>query len=228
LPSRVIDVQSVEPFLYETRREPGRYICLSHCWGNVRPACSTKKSTIEANKRGINSAGIPNTFKDAIDFTRRLGIRYIRIDSICIIQDDPAGWAVESTQMADVYASAYLTICATASADDDAGCYRTKPAGWAAQSMEVAKADGFEYDIYVRYGLQREHVYTWGYAISDDKEAKLMPLIHRAWAYQERTLSHRLVHFQKAELKWECSELTTCECSPGHVGRKTEKLAYTE
>lgn len=57
---------------------------------------------------------LPSTFQDAITVTRRLGIAYIWIDSLCIVQDDAQDWEREAAKMALIFESAYLTIAATA------------------------------------------------------------------------------------------------------------------
>ena len=44
---------------------------------------------------------------------RKLQLRFLWIDALCIIQDDPADWAREAARMNDVYGLAYLTIAAT-------------------------------------------------------------------------------------------------------------------
>lgn len=45
--------------------------------------------------------------------TEKLGIKYIWIDSICIVQDDPEDWRREAFRMCDYYQHAWLTIAAT-------------------------------------------------------------------------------------------------------------------
>jgi hypothetical protein len=63
------------------------------------------------------------TIRDAIQFTRKLGIRYIWVDLLCIIQDDPENWAREAASMAQVYCNAYITIAATKSPDAEGGLF---------------------------------------------------------------------------------------------------------
>jgi hypothetical protein len=60
-------------------------------------------------------SSLPKTFQDAICVTRRLGIKYLRIDALCIIQDSEEDWRREASLMERVYAEAYLNIAATAS-----------------------------------------------------------------------------------------------------------------
>jgi hypothetical protein len=86
LPKRVIDVDLQSPRLYETNNDVAQYVCLSHYWGTSRPRCLTKSKTLEANLRGIEMEAMLKPFRDAIDFTQRLGIRFVWIDSLCILQ----------------------------------------------------------------------------------------------------------------------------------------------
>jgi hypothetical protein len=50
---------------------------------------------------------------DAVLVTKAMGVRYLWIDSLCIIQDKE-DWALHAPQMATVYGNAYLTISADA------------------------------------------------------------------------------------------------------------------
>jgi hypothetical protein len=63
------------------------------------------------------------TFKHAIFAARNLGFRYIRIDSLCIIQDSEEDWSKEASLMSSVYKYSTLTITATSAEDDTKGCF---------------------------------------------------------------------------------------------------------
>lgn len=67
------------------------------------------------------------TFQDALQVTRGLGFEYLRIDSLCIVQDDPSDWATESAKIADIYSSATLTIMAASASSGDDGCFQERP-----------------------------------------------------------------------------------------------------
>jgi Heterokaryon incompatibility protein (HET) len=232
LPKRVIDIHSPRVKLHETRNEYGRYACLSHCWGSVRPSCRTTSATLEANQRGIDWDTLPATFQDAIDFTRRLGLQYIWIDSICIVQDNLEDWKEQSSLMPNIYENAYITLCATGSSDDSKGCYLPASYNEMPQKIHIKKKDGPEYDVYFRCHLASGHPPSWtvlGF------RGRYFPLMSRAWAYQERLMSPRLVHFAHGNLLWECSELSDCECYPGetegdspHMSHLREKMRYRE
>jgi hypothetical protein len=92
LPKRVLDVGSSPSNtvrIIETARTSGSYTTLSHCWGlDANPETRTLKDNIEARYVGFDMGLLPKTFRDAIIATRQLGIQYVWIDSLCIIQDD--------------------------------------------------------------------------------------------------------------------------------------------
>jgi Heterokaryon incompatibility protein (HET) len=54
----------------------------------------------------------PKTLSDAIKVCREIGMRYIWIDALCIVQDDPKDKAREIGQMGRIYKDATLTIMA--------------------------------------------------------------------------------------------------------------------
>jgi hypothetical protein len=223
LPKRVLDVNRSHVKLRETSNEPGQYVCLSHYWGATRPECRTTSATLEGNVSGISWDALPATFQEAIDFTRRLGLRYIWIDSICIIQNDDKDWTEQSSLIADIYENAYVTLCATASSSDDGGCYSSIPPHWMPQKILARKRDGTEYEVYIRQELDKRHIPPWCMATGGIYRSNF-PLMTRAWAYQERLLSPRLVHFAMGEVMWECSELSLCECFQRETDRPSPFL----
>lgn len=78
------------------------YLALSYCWGAVRPPCITESSSLAARRQHIPWDTLAPTFRDAIEVARWLQVDYVWIDSICIIQDDPADWAREASKMYEV------------------------------------------------------------------------------------------------------------------------------
>jgi hypothetical protein len=124
LPTRVLDVGDIENpnrlRLYLPEGKQGRYIALSHCWGQITPL-STTKSTIEDLRIGIEFDQLPKTFQDAVVTTRKLNVQYLWIDSLCIIQDNDEDWIRESGKMETVFASAYCTIAATSAKNSTEG-----------------------------------------------------------------------------------------------------------
>jgi len=102
-----------------------RYTTLSHCWRVPSPSNTHKtiKQNEDSHLQGMVIAELPRTYRDAIAITQALGVRFLWIDSLCIIQDDELDWQVEASKMASVFHGSYLTIAATASNDTEGGCF---------------------------------------------------------------------------------------------------------
>jgi hypothetical protein len=201
LPTRVLDLgppgSSSLPKICLTQGKKALYTTLSHRWG-ANPPLTTTKSTLEERMTGIDSSCLPKTFQDAIHITRSLTIRYLWIDSLCIIQDDDKDWEHESANMAAVYEGAHLTIAATAAVNGNAGCLRP-----------FQPSDRFEFrdtTYFVRL-VCNEHFE----AIDPDGKRNHAPLTQRGWAFQESLLSRRLLHFGKSQLVWKCATRHTSE-----------------
>jgi hypothetical protein len=181
LPTRVVDVGSlnVHPHLYVTTREAAKYVALSHRWpspdSNSRRLITTK-STLSAKCSSMPLDDFPKTFLDAVTMTRALGIQFLWIDSICIVQDDEEDRKQEVNRMTDVYSNAYLTIAADWSPDSDGGLYGAAHTPF--RSFQVTDPSGREHKIRVSRTccLNSDNV-----SMLDD----------RGWVLQERVLSAR-------------------------------------
>ncbi len=86
LPTRVLEIQqNGESFtmkLHVSTDDCGPYVCLSHCWGNVRPSCLTTRLSLKQNMQDIPWELLPKTFQHAAIITHRLGLKYLWIDSM--------------------------------------------------------------------------------------------------------------------------------------------------
>jgi hypothetical protein len=125
LPTRVLDVGitgSATITLVEGAGRSARYLALSHRWGTSH-RITLRKATLGSFMAGIKLNMLPKTFLDAVHIARTLEIRYLWIDSLCIIQDDVEDWEKEAAEMGYLYLNAYLTIAASFSEDDSSGCF---------------------------------------------------------------------------------------------------------
>lgn len=212
LPTRVVDVgrHDGKVRLIEGNGQKHRYMCLSHCWGSHQ-IITTTKSTIMNRMQGIRTEDLSKTFMDAIMMTRRFGIDYIWIDSLCIIQNDSTDWERESARMASIYRNAYLTLAATKSSSGDGGLFAKTP------DFEVSGTTPAGEDYCLIFREKMFHI------LSPDSGTSQFPLMTRAWIFQERILSTRVLHFGYHELFYECLSDAECECgSIGFVGYTTE------
>src|SRR5271170_4131983 len=130
LPTRVINVDpnaQNPPRLIDSNGRRGRYVALSYCWGTTS-VVRTLKSTLHEHQQALPFHRLPQTIKDVIMVSRKLGIEYIWVDALCIIQDDDEDWEREAQEMSRVYQYALLTIAATAGYHSDAGLFMNRSA----------------------------------------------------------------------------------------------------
>src|SRR5262249_54107568 len=123
-PTRLLDLgskASTTISLYETQPTDSlKYIALSHPWGKGAHFC-TFRSNINKYKNGIAFDNLPATFQHAVITTRELGLRYLWIDSICIIQGLESDFNQEVKRMEDVFSSAYCVLAASSAKGQDDG-----------------------------------------------------------------------------------------------------------
>ena len=169
----------------------------------------TKQYNIGAWKKDIPWTLIPKTFKDAIALTRDIGIRYLWIDSLCIIQDDSKDWQQQAGKMAGIYKNSFITLAATSSPDCDGGLFHEFPPRSEIHMLKGLDSSGNDLEVYV----QKKMLHWTDFDTSTDIDINEdFPLVTRAWAFQERLLAPRIVHFCSEELVWECNEEWVCQC----------------
>lgn len=200
------------------------YIALSHCWGEYN-LVTTKKVTYAGRMIRIEWTDLSAVFQNAIFVARRLGVRYIWIDSLCIIQDSQDDWELESSRMGQIYANAYLTIAATGSFDGTASFLN---ATRSLSALSISKLDSTFEDLQDGRVQVRRSLYD-GCRLLDDYTFFPShtldcqgPLMQRAWAWQERIISRRVIQYTTSEVKWQCTMVRACECDPFSIdGGKT-------
>ncbi|KAF4465672.1 HET-domain-containing [Fusarium albosuccineum] len=194
LPTRVLDVTLKGGLVRlhpATPGQLGRYTALSYCWGCPQ-ICETTKANVSARLGGFSASELSSSLQDAIRITRALGIPYLWVDAICIIQDDK---------------NPTLTICASRSqqaekgflqdwSDPDTGLWPTLiPLTYNLPSDQAKTADE-AFDL--------PHKATGTVWIQDEDSYLTRKfndhLSRRAWCLQERVLSPRVVEYSR----WPC------------------------
>jgi hypothetical protein len=138
-----------------------------------------------------------------------LGIQYLWIDKLCIIQHDEDDWAREGSKMAQIFEGSFLTIGAAVSRNDTESLFtQDERRSSSLESYVGQRKDGSSYTIYFRIPLD----YHPANSTSSRPNCEKYPLLRRAWVYQERLLAPRVLYFGE-ELSWECRKASACECS---------------
>jgi hypothetical protein len=88
----------------------------------------TTKANYESMLHSIEPSSLPATIGDAIVFTRKLGFRYLWVDSLCIVQPERKGdshdqrdWEEELPNMCRYYKHASATLIIESAAGDEEG-----------------------------------------------------------------------------------------------------------
>lgn len=208
LPKRIIDLGSDNDSLslHETFQDVGLYAALSYCWGKSSTLLKTTRSTLETFKNHIPWEKLPRTLQDAVAIARKIGLKFIWIDCLCIVQDSRSDWEIEATKMGQYYRNAFITIGASSSSDSKSGIFVSRPRISQPKEIRFSGPGAVLYSIVA----QRRDRRLWPSPIW-----QLGPLSERAWTFQEHALSARMIHFTDAEIIWEChSEMLSEDGNP--------------
>lgn len=168
-----------------------RYVALSYVWGGAQ-----QLRLLKDNKELLMSAGgirvaytqVPATIQDCIRLCEEVGERYLWVDTLCIIQDDPLDKKWQISRMGMIYAGAALTVAAAHGHDANAGLPRWHLVPSADRSelrkKPLARAKGSSPDVNEAFSSS-----TWD---------------SRGWTFQEKVLSHRLLVFSNDQIYLKC------------------------
>jgi hypothetical protein len=203
LPTRLIDVSSDAPRLRITHGQRGRYAALSYCWGGTgEPDTLLTKAKLQLFQNCIPLSSLRKTIKDAIFVARGLGIPYLWVDSLCIIQDDTEDWNAEAPQMGRLYEMAFVTIAALGADTADDGLFLSQE-----DSSSTHPSESWNLQIPYSNNKKVAELSTLTFWPRTDRERN--PYAEeferarwrsRGWVVQERLLSRRIVYFGRYQI----------------------------
>lgn len=130
-----------------------------------------------------------------MDIVRRLGLRFLWVDSLCIVQDSKRSWNLNSRVMDLIYGHAFLTICAADGYDAYSG-------------LRALSSSGNSPSQYIE-----ECVPGVRLMVSQLAETGINSSVWntRAWTFQERLLSKRCLIFTEGRVFFQCRSATMSE-----------------
>ncbi len=173
-----------------------QYIALSYCWGAesqgaMKRGVDGERRTVKANigrrQQPFPTTDLRKTIQDVVILAKGIGVQYIWVDSVCIIQDSDVDWATEASLMARVYSNSYFTLCSLAASHADAALIRPR--------------DAWKYPT-VSCQLASQHLTVVGLPLDDLKQRA--PYSSRAWILQEEKLSPRILYWTPQRMYWSC------------------------
>ncbi|KAK3402154.1 heterokaryon incompatibility protein-domain-containing protein [Sordaria brevicollis] len=153
----------------------------------------TRVLDIGASDEGIQLDSLPRLFQDVISVARLLEVRYLWIDSLCIIQDkdDKTDWGREASLMEEVYSNSYCNI----SAEDAKSCSESlfnvrdpQSVNLETTSLEIVSEES---NVVVPV-----HFYVYNSEFWMDQVTDALANNH-GWVLQEPILAPRVLHFGK-------------------------------
>jgi hypothetical protein len=179
-----------------------QYVALSHCWGPNGMSLRLVKETVEELSAPFNHSLMPPNLRDAVEFTRSMGYAYIWIDSLCIIQDCPDDTRTEILAMSEIYSNAIFTLAATASESPEGGCFRDRVPAHFRNCELLGSKVSYDY-IAPQQNISIDELFA--------RDVENAPLNQRAWTFQERLLSRRVIHFCESVVTFECGNMCASE-----------------
>ena len=202
---RVIDVQDY-CIKSVTESMSCRYIALSYVWGRakmVKLLYSNMDSLMR--KDGLLEVvhSLPQTITDAIEIVKAMGERYLWTDALCILQESTREALEQISYMDRVYSGALCTIVAAQGATANSGIegirqhYVPQVGQPASQQRNLQQ---------VQVSLKGDMSLIAPLAAQDHKLDDSV-WNTRAWTFQERLLSRRLVIFTHGQMIWHCRRM---------------------
>jgi hypothetical protein len=224
VPPRLLDLSRSSIRLVETTETMHNYsyVALSHCWGLDSTTLKLTSSNRQSMMEEISLAALPKTFKDAVSISRELGINWLWIDSLCILQSNPLDendqqhkddWLMHVSLMDQIYQNCMLNIVAAHGTNPSSGCFPSREDLGPPLSC-VTDVHSWKWLTNTPPGgawRQEERLQMWQINSSSHvEEVRRFGDCHihsRGWVAQERLLSPRSLHFDKEQVLWECSEV---------------------
>lgn len=174
---------------------------LSYCWGQKPFTMLTQDNLLLFNQQ-IPFKELPRTFRDAIEVTRRLGLEYIWIDALCIVQSEPGSsnsdWTKEAGRMRSVYGGSFLNIAATSA--------KSVHEGFLGHDLRQHYHGGLVARVTTKDSCRVQNFYA---PTVHEEITFETHLASRAWAFQERVLPRRTLSFGNTGMSWECRSQTS-------------------
>ncbi|CAH0036921.1 unnamed protein product [Clonostachys rhizophaga] len=185
------------------------FFALSHRWGDKHEhqfGC-TLPSNVKHRFNGINLGELPGNFQEAIEIAKAMGVRYLWIDLLCIVQMDSDDWKREAVRMEQMYSNASCVLAASSSNS----------------SIEGFLKNSREKRPYVSVkSPRRKIVYVCKDKDDFHTDVERSILNSRGWVLQERALARRIIHFTKNQAYFECGNGIHCESLiKGNNGKAT-------
>lgn len=178
------------------------YATLSYCWGDDQ-VVKTTNATLAQHQVSIRTSDLAQTLQDAVRVAQSLGLRFLWVDSLCIIQDDPRDITREINRMSAYYENGHLSICASVAAGSHEGF------------LEERKFKPYRYGPFeLPYRGSNGRLGSLKLAQYHDYSKAMDPVTSRAWIMQESLLAPRMLSYSYQGVAWSCRRTNYSDGGP--------------
>ena len=183
------------------------YATLSHRWKPGHPCVTTSSTQRKYAQEGIPTKLLSRTFREACITAKNLGLSYLWIDSLCILQQgDDADKAREILRMADYYQNADLNIAAATGHNEGL---------WQKRDGEAVQP--FIIPITINTPNLRRKTRRVVIKVAPCLKVARSHLDNRGWILQERIFARRTLFFDPYWVSFQCAEMSASENCPEGV-----------
>ncbi|CAG9980898.1 unnamed protein product [Clonostachys byssicola] len=183
---------------------PGaQYVTLSHSF--TRSNFQLTESTLASLSEPQSLSALPLVYRDAFTIVDRLGLSYLWIDQLCVLQDNQSDQSLNANETSRIFSRALLGICAVGSTDPYSGLFTGRDPDLIIPTILKLPFGGLE---------------TTSYILETDKDLVGAHAFHKEPAstnpqvFRQRLLSPRMVHFGQRLVYWECYGAICDEVNP--------------
>lgn len=195
-----------------------QYAALSYCWGGNQES-KTVKAKLEERCKGFTLTDLSKTLPEAVFTTRELGLRYLWVDAICIVQDDKADCNQELPKMDHIYSGASITIIAARVTQADDSFLRDRDLSESYGSVCRVK--------YRRSSESASNIRSAFLSVTRLDITHDDPIDSRGWTFQERFRSFRVLSFGSKQTVWKCPAGTFVDGDENYFYDPSSKRLFT-
>jgi hypothetical protein len=170
------------------------YAALSYCWGGEQRQVLCR-TTFKSWLSEVPYAQLPQTIKDALRVIQEIGLQYLWVDALCIIQDDLQDKHEQIARMAEIYEQAYVTISSARARTAEEGFLHS-----IRENLDLSQM-GFKLPFRCSNGelgsVTLRTIKPGGIGWNE-------PLDKRGWTLQETLLFSRLLEYGTSQVRWRC------------------------
>jgi hypothetical protein len=199
LPTRLVEIGAHSSSMVRVIHPESvvKYAAVSYRWGYASQYLNyqTTRENLAEKENGVALASLPLVLQNAIEVAREIGMQFIWIDALCIVQGPGGDYETEAERMETVFSGAYCVIAASRAADVSDGFLVERPQR---EAVTVPIPSGPPIFI-------AEDIDNFQRDVIDGA------LNQRGWVLQERALARRTIYFADSQVYWECGEGVRCE-----------------